>query len=55
MQTGRKGHFGLNTDKAALHAESKGAALKAVLGYILGPSVQGAAQFYEQFPLNPPV
>ncbi|CAL5229312.1 g12616 [Coccomyxa viridis] len=33
--------------------EAKGAAIKAVFGYLLGPSVQGAAKSYEQFPLDP--
>ncbi|BDA50526.1 probable phosphate-binding protein PstS 2 [Coccomyxa sp. Obi] len=32
--------------------ETRGAAQKAVFGYLLGPSVQGAARSYEQFPLN---
>ena len=34
------------------HVEARGAALKSVFGYMLGPSVQGAAKSYEQFPLN---
>ena len=38
-----------------LCAEGRGAALKAVFGYLLGPSVQGAATSYQQFPLNPQV
>ncbi|EIE20592.1 periplasmic binding protein-like II [Coccomyxa subellipsoidea C-169] len=32
--------------------ETRGAAQKAVFGYLLGPAVQTAARSYEQFPLN---
>ncbi|KAK9917387.1 hypothetical protein WJX75_003825 [Coccomyxa subellipsoidea] len=32
--------------------ETRGAAQKAVFGYLLGPSVQGAATSYQQYPLN---
>lgn len=38
-----------------LCAEGRGAALKAVFGYLLGPRVQGAATSYQQYPLNPQV
>ena len=38
--------------EASVRAEARGAAQKAVFGYLLGPSVQGAARAYEQFPLN---
>ncbi len=35
-----------------MRTETRGAAQKAVFGYLLGPAVQGAARSYEQFPLN---
>ena len=38
-----------------VNVEGRGAAQKAVFGYMLGPSVQTAARSYEQFPLNPRV
>ena len=38
-----------------LCAEGRGAALKAVFGYLLGPSVQGAATSYQQYPSSPQV
>ena len=40
---------------AATTTEGRGAAQKALFGYMLGPSVQGSARHYEQFALSPQV
>ena len=36
-------------------AEDRGALLKQLFGYMLGPSVQGAATSYQEYPLPPAV